>query len=207
MIGIGPSETREFSDIAERAGHRLRELGNLALPRIEHGALADQWAIPMSGPVAPAEVLARLANDVTLGDSNSKGNLQFRRTQLPRLRTSAGVATGNDRVEADHDPKSNSEPSSQWTSWMPDMLPPLVSDPMLASKVPAQIATDVGMPSLPSLLPKRAPGLPFPAVARAIQRKRARDETDAVPEDDLSNLSAKIKRILDEEARRHGINV
>ena len=30
---------------------------------------------------------------------------------------------------------------------------------------------------------------------------------DAVQEDDLSNLSAKIKRILDEEARRHGINV
>jgi hypothetical protein len=95
---------------------------------------------------------------------------------------------------------------------MPDTLPPLgsdpvVSDPALASKVPAQIATGVGMPSLPSLLPKRAPGFPAPPVARAIHRKDARDEDDAVQEDDLSNLSAKIKRILDEEARRHGINV
>jgi hypothetical protein len=86
-------------------------------------------------------------------------------------------------------------------------MPPLVSDPTLASKVPAQIATDVGMPSLPSLLPKRAPGFPVLAVARTIQRKGARDEHDTVQEDELSNLSAKIKRILDEEARRHGINV
>jgi hypothetical protein len=47
------------------------------------------------------------------------------------------------------------------------------------------------------------PGLP---VAAATARQGARAEA-AIAEDDLSVLAARIKRILDEEARRHGIDV
>lgn len=212
MIALDASQTRWLSDIAERAGHRLRTLSNLALPRIEHGALADQWAIPMNGPVASAEVLARLANDVTQGNSNSKGQLHSFRRQPPRLRTSAGVATGNDRTDVDHDPKSNSERSSQWTSWMPETLPPLGTDftvpnPALASKVPTHAVPLVDGPFLPSLLPQQAPRLSVRPVAATTDRHDLQDEDSAGREDELSNLSLKIKQILDEEARRHGINV
>ena len=40
----------------------------------------------------------------------------------------------------------------------------------------------------------------------AVQRGARQEETTGV-EDDLGALAAKIKRILDEEARRHGIDV
>jgi hypothetical protein len=56
----------------------------------------------------------------------------------------------------------------------------------------------------PLLLPQVASGPPSP-VAAAIVRQDGRQEE--ATEEDLSALAAKIKRILDEEARRHGIDV
>lgn len=62
-------------------------------------------------------------------------------------------------------------------------------------------------PSLPPLLPPASPGSPALPMAAATSRYGAwRGEVDA-PEKDLSLLAAQMKRILDEEARRHGIDV
>jgi hypothetical protein len=46
-----------------------------------------------------------------------------------------------------------------------------------------------------------------PPVAAAIARQGARQEEATAGDDDLSVLAARIKRVLDEEARRHGIDV
>ena len=71
----------------------------------------------------------------------------------------------------------------------------------------ARIVPPVVAPSLPPLLPSQGVSMPSPPVAAAIVRQGARREETPAAEDDLNMLAAKIKRILDEEARRHGIDV
>jgi hypothetical protein len=61
-------------------------------------------------------------------------------------------------------------------------------------------------PLLPRLIPPQAMGMPILPVAAATARQGARAEA-AIAEDDLSVLASRIKRILNEEARRHGIDV
>lgn len=59
----------------------------------------------------------------------------------------------------------------------------------------------------PTLLPPLAPfDAPTPLASATLRHEALRDETDLVQED-LDFLADKIKRILDEEARRHGIQV
>lgn len=61
--------------------------------------------------------------------------------------------------------------------------------------------------SMPDLLPAVGPGAAVLPIAAETARYGAwRDEVSA-PEKDLSLLAAQVKRILDEEARRHGIDV
>jgi hypothetical protein len=62
-------------------------------------------------------------------------------------------------------------------------------------------------PSLLPLVPPPGPGAAVSAVAAATVRRGARIEEVSAREDDLGALAARIKRILDEEARRHGIDV
>lgn len=61
-------------------------------------------------------------------------------------------------------------------------------------------------PSLPDLLPRQRTGAPPLPVAAATARRGAREEV-MMATDDLDVLAAKIKQILDEQARRHGIDV
>jgi hypothetical protein len=62
-------------------------------------------------------------------------------------------------------------------------------------------------PALSPLLPPASAGSAvLPVAADAARRSAWRDEVDA-HETDLSVLAAQVKRILDEEARRHGIDV
>jgi hypothetical protein len=67
---------------------------------------------------------------------------------------------------------------------------------------PPQIA-----PTLPSLRPVQWPSVELiPAAAFTAERSARREEVEAGP-DDLDELSRKLRRILEEEARRHGIEV
>jgi hypothetical protein len=56
------------------------------------------------------------------------------------------------------------------------------------------------------LLPPQDNSESAPALAAIIARQHARREA-AASEDDLAGLAENIKRILAEEARRHGIDV
>lgn len=69
------------------------------------------------------------------------------------------------------------------------------------------LAPTVLTPALSPLLPPASAGAPVAPVAADTARRIAwRDEVEA-HETDLSVLAAQVKRILDEEARRHGIDV
>jgi hypothetical protein len=61
--------------------------------------------------------------------------------------------------------------------------------------------------SLPPLLPSASLGAAVMQVAGAVARDGARRDEVSAAENDLSQLAAQMKRILDEEARRHGIDV
>jgi hypothetical protein len=71
---------------------------------------------------------------------------------------------------------------------------------------PAGIAPPRMGASLPPLLAPQSVHEPPPTIATDAIRRGGRQEA-AMAEDDLSMLAAKIKRILEEEARRYGIDV
>lgn len=71
----------------------------------------------------------------------------------------------------------------------------------------ARIAPPIVAPSLPPLLPSHEVGVPSPSIASAVAQQSAREQEMLAAEDDLAELAAKVKRILDEEARRYGIDV
>lgn len=68
-----------------------------------------------------------------------------------------------------------------------------------------QLAPPALATHLPPLIPPPRVGMPAAAVASAKARQGAHDEATA--DEDLEVLAAKIERILDEDARRHGIDV
>ena len=74
-------------------------------------------------------------------------------------------------------------------------------------EAPARIAPPGMAPSLPPLLPSQVVDVPSTPVAAVSALHGAQQEETTGVGDDLSELAAKIKRIMDEEARRYGIDV
>ena len=62
------------------------------------------------------------------------------------------------------------------------------------------------VPAMPPLKPPQRPFAAQPPVATAVAQQNARREA-ASAADGLDDLASKIKQILDEESRRHGIDV
>jgi hypothetical protein len=87
--------------------------------------------------------------------------------------------------EDNFDPRMEEDPST--SGWARQIEPPTTA------------------PKLPPLIPPQMVGMPVLPVAAAAARHGARAEDTA--DEDLDVLAARIKRILDEEARRHGIDV
>lgn len=143
-----------------------------------------------------------------------------------------GASTRNDdnsRPEQKHKPGQwDSQPSSMpGTTVIADRLFRWPDEPLPAEGAPAadllptleqkrdlgarpatltRMASTVVAPTLPPLRPPQPPVTVLPQVATAIIRQGAAQDAMAV-EGDLSVLAANLKRILDEEARRHGIDV
>jgi hypothetical protein len=94
------------------------------------------------------------------------------------------------------------------TSWSTSGRPPHFEARIPEeSASPPNIAASTVMTSLPTLLPSAPPGSTDKPIAAETMRQGAwRDEVKS-QEKDLSLLAAQMKRILDEEARRHGIDV
>lgn len=87
--------------------------------------------------------------------------------------------------EDNFDPRMEEDPST--SGWARQIEPPTIA------------------PQLPPLIPPQMVGMPVLPVAAATARRGARAEETA--DEDLDVLADRIKRILDEEARRHGIDV
>jgi hypothetical protein len=109
--------------------------------------------------------------------------------------------------------------SEDWPSPWPDEPLPATGEPAVdgtptsAQKrdlggrpaVPVRVAPPAVAPTLPPLRAPQPPVTIPPPVATAVVRQDAVQEAAAAA--DLNVLAANLKRILDEEARRHGIDV
>lgn len=223
--GASPSVPRDpathrdwLRDLAKRAGGSLLQEGHdddLSAPLYASSdqpglgellSLAEQWALPLNGPPATPGLLGRL---VCVPESDS-----------PEREEQPGVAPRHPsaRRSPDQDAAPATEHARPWhavgmkaTESSQAVSQPTVADQLEntggESESPVQIAPPAAATSLPLLLPLQIAGKPSSLAATAIIQGVARQEEAAATENDQSALATKIKRILDEEARRHGIDV
>jgi hypothetical protein len=209
-----------------RAERALRDAGPTITPlQLGAVALAQQLAVPVAGMAAPRDLLRQLAGiDLAAGADSSGAAGRAPPAPGPGAQpreashTAADVPAGGRLSEA---PGANGHASARQSQ-----APPVGSAPReptagplprgdgashvalgahVAEEQIERIAPPSLAPQLPPLLPPRLMGMPTLAVASEIARQGALAEATAG--DDLDTLAAKIKHILDEEARRHGIDV
>lgn len=162
-------------------------------------ALLPSWEAVLNGPPAPPELLARLAGmsqaeALASPDSHRSGG-------APRRRS----ARGSQRAML---PDEKPAPEQPDAGFQPE---PGMVDAPAAAQIRRSEFTPLAPPgatgSLPPLAAPQKPYDPTLPVAAATLRYGAQREAAETAPEDLSDLATKIKRILDEEARRQGIHV
>ncbi len=205
----------------ELAGRRLR----LVLQRAERSSVAN--AVPWSE--AAEKLAADAVRTVVTGEQASRERLveivneARRRASAPppaRTRTPKPASpprAGDDfeRVAAgpqypEITPVDERSPLHAVGLASRDSMPapdtPLSVVPM-GTGSEAQVFPPQATPSMPAMMPGRVTQPPAYGLTGPLTRVMTRPEDVADPEDDLGPLAAKIKTILQNEARRHGINV
>jgi hypothetical protein len=214
------SESPLFETIAqqliERARADLRRAPRAA--RRADGRLIDHlgasWSMDLAGPTAPAGLLRRLAGLNQLWPAPvapaRNGGQSDRPPPLTGGRNSREAAAQAGRAAAR--PGESRELIHSDSEL--DESPPVLSEEIgrratdgqfAVGRASEQIAPPSLAESLPPLAPQQTETIRVLPLASETARRGARDEA-AAPED-LDALAAKIKLILDEQARRHGIDV
>jgi len=192
----------------------------------EKHLLAEQWKLPLEGQRAPFDLLAHLASlsEMYTAEFNRRHQLDSQSEVLAdnswdlltqpqsglEFEDGKQVGTSSQKTGPQH-LGLRSEPVS-----FPGQLYSPGSQTMVTGQIPsvgrelealARIAPPSVAPSLPPLVPSQVVDLPSPPVAAVSALQSAQQEETTRVGDDLSELAAKIKRIMDEEARRYGIDV
>lgn len=200
------------------------------------GGWADRATLlTLDGPVAPLDLLLRLIEDnprAGFGSPRNSEGLAARNRRGNASRLQAEEVPG--RVFSQETLHSQAERTASGVqAWdapfsraplqgasYPEIPPPTGSQqgfypqagslPLPAAGQPnfrPPLASPLATENAPTLLaPQAVFDAPTP-FASAASRQAAKQEEAALAEEDLDILAAKIKRILDEEARRHGITV
>ena len=188
---VAVSQKEWLQAIARRAGRFFDRTG---LPTAR--ALEAQWSARLDGePAAPELLLHWLVGPSINGVPSIR---QMRdRARPPQL---SGVDLNQRQAASETDPfDARSTPAPlPVAGWKGDVESEGTSS--------YRIAPPGAAPSLPHMLPPQGSYESAPGLAAIITRQRVRQEA-ATSEDDLAGLAENIKRILDEEARRHGIDV
>jgi hypothetical protein len=194
-----------------------------AASAVIRAALAAQWAMPVTGRSAPPGLLRRL---VVLGESVTRagnaapaggdhvppafapalaaGDPAGRTRRTPGTGSSAtgftpAFAAGEPADRARPDDARRMHDSGRSSTTRADRVIPL--PPPLESAAPE--GPRAPLRALAADVPARGLG----AATEAAERLRLPAAQDGPPGDDLDALAANVKRILDQEARRHGIDV
>ncbi len=184
-------------DLSRRVKHALYQRAISSATDAEQGeaVLAQQWSASIAGPAASHELLMQMAG-LTQQEAAAPRRAT-RPTPLGSIRRELPLAPEENHEH--HVPESASEalvPPDRTLQATKDTLGTMTR--ATASRVevedelpwPARIAPPAVTPRPLPLVPPEVVGMPAPASG-----------------DDLSALAANIKRILEEEARRHGIDV
>lgn len=193
----------------------------------QDGFLAQQWSDSLAGPTAPEELLQQWVTFMPPErGSTSEHQRGFEPTRSDRLSSPNEAKETQEKARAHAGAKPMPLPPKR--SSLLDLLrnteegektnfplPPFeeinrVASAMQVPPVTPVVTEDASASPilsrpLPPLTPPQTIGEPVPPVASAMARQGARVE--ALPGEDLTALADKIQRILQEEARRHGINV
>jgi hypothetical protein len=167
----------------------LVERAALAIAAPGADDLADQWRTLLNGPQAPGEFLEAA---VTPG------------------RTARSTIAPMPRATADRIPSRDGSPRSG-AGANPALSPELFRTENVENAAASGLETE--KEAVSSLPPMRSRpltsnmGRPSRRVASPPAGGEESCEEDIMSDEDLSVLSGKIKRILEEEARRHGIDV
>jgi hypothetical protein len=181
---------REVSGVMGAVGHGPAERGT-ARERTtrESPPAAEPWSMPLEGERAPADLLRQW-----------RGPSRGPAVPSPAAR----------RPERPHPPQAPTPVPAP--AGAPAAAPPPLPGPAGAAAIPTTDAGSLSLSglldaALPPLLPSRdfVPPSPWKAPAQA-PAAVGRPEAE-VAEEDLGRLAANLKRILDEDARRHGIDV
>jgi hypothetical protein len=191
--------------------------------------LQGEWLLPIAGQQATSELLASLVRRAssptergTPGRSQQENDRFFNAANAPNAAPRSQTSSPNPFAAEQHpftnrpdisrplvkmfekaSPKPEAEPDPRF----PAQLNSTINTEEREQQPSPNLAPTILTPSPPPLLPPVSSGSPVvPAAADAARRIAWRDEVEA-QEKDLSVLAAQVKRILDEEARRHGIDV
>lgn len=194
-------------------------------------SLQEQWSMPLDGMCASLDLLNRLVQEDLPGGEGNSGRA------LPRSSRGQPPPSSEKPRPPRPIEKSDefSQRSDSWDGWHgepasgandfeskgtpPDtaragstlFAPEPGADGQVGhgegeTKSSAPIIPPNVTPSLPDLLPPQRVGAQPLPVAAGTARRGAREEA-AMNMDDLDTLAGKVKQILDEQARRHGIDV
>ncbi len=161
-------------------------------PDVLRAALAAQWTTVVTGRCAPPDLLRSLVSDQSSSGAGSAPT-GARRGHAPAAFTPGlGADVAGHRTPRAPDAGRG---ASARTEPIGPLSPPLASAAAETPRAPLRaLASDV---------PARGLG----AAAEAAARLRLPAAQDSQPGEDLDALAANVKRILDREARRHGIDV
>lgn len=233
LLGSAPGTTDRSAwqgALAKRVGQAIRlvEASPNRQAQPVEALLTHTWSAPIAGPKAPQDLLnrlRRLAPQRKLAAQSSghdHGASHMARSTFPRQGVAqagtlmpghppSGTLINEDREQASPDRASasaslRSNRGETWSTPEDHHDHRTVAQPSTASGQEARIPPQSVTSPLPPLIPPWVVGMHTEHIAAAIVAQGARDEAAAVGSD-LDVLAAKIKRILDEEARRHGIDV
>ena len=171
-----------FHSVSRRAGRSIGLTGTAAT------TLDDQWAFNVDGKAAPWNLLIRWLEPLRKTGNGTRSKHQMMDKAKP------------------HQPLS-SEPGQHHE--LPGAVIPVISEKGEVDRewvASEHINPPLVANSLPHLISPRAANEPSPHLASSIDRQASRREMTQA-EDDLAHLAASVQRILNEEARRHGIDV
>lgn len=206
----------------------------LPAPGSAAASLLDQWTTPLSGPTAATALLEQIANQrPTPGDSviprtvkRATVDSDVATMSVPALSDFSGQADNTvtrkrnfapeakpnlKHFESDGLPEQDgSRIQADVNSWQ---SPKSLESSALAvgyenaRPAPLRIAPATLTPSLAALKSPPTSGEAVLPIAAVTARQGARAREAVAQGDDLNVLAVQIKRILDEDARRHGIDV
>jgi len=219
-VGLRPGEPagETFSQrLVRRTGNTIRGLR----PSIDGApqaseSLADQWSTPLAGTAVPGDWLREVATGATgaISVTRSKGAPKHSSTAGPHYQTSTLPSPKEKSVTRVNRLDEYSPWSGEWPQ-TPMSLGGALGDSVGDQGEDAANRgrlERIAPPSLAESLPALSRSTPLqPAVTRilplASESARQGALEEARPSEDLDALAAKIKFILDEQARRHGIDV